>query len=93
MVLGDGAFVMLLAEPFFKGFTKKQLCDARTTVEGLFAIDAESRAAVDALVEHAVKLGATPAGEKQDHGFMYMRSFDDLDGHTWEVFWMDPAHA
>jgi predicted lactoylglutathione lyase len=93
MVLSDEAYVMLLSEPFFKSFTKKQLCDTKTHLEGLFAMSADNRAAVDSLVEQAVKAGAVPAGETQDHGFMYLRSFSDLDGHTWEIFWMDPAQA
>ncbi len=67
-----------------------RLCDSDTYVEALFAFSCKSRAEVDALVEQALGIGAKPASEPQDHGFMYVRSFCDLDGHHWEVMWMDP---
>lgn len=90
MVLSEEAFVMLLAEPFFKTFTKKEICDTRTHTEGMFALSCTSREEVDDLVKRALEAGGTPAMEPQDHGFMYGWSFYDLDGHHWEVFWMDP---
>ncbi len=91
MILSEEAFVMLLTEARFKDFTKKQICDTRTHTEGLFCISTGSRAEVDALVKNALAAGGTPALEPQDHGFMYNWSFYDLDGHHWEVMWMDPA--
>ena len=91
MVVSDKASVMLLHEPFFKTFTKRPICDTTTHTEGLFALSCASRAEVDDLVQKAVAGGGAPAMEPQDHGFMYARSFYDLDGHHWEVVWMDPA--
>jgi predicted lactoylglutathione lyase len=93
MIIGDEAFVMLLGEPFFKTFTRRELCDTSRQTEGLFALSCESRAEVDELVKKAVAAGATHAMDPQDHGFMYGWSFYDLDGHHWEVFWMDPKAA
>ena len=91
MILSDQSFVMLLAEPFFKGFTKRQIADTSTTTETLLALSADSREEVDALVRTAFDAGGVPAIDPQDHGFMYVRSFYDLDGHHWEICWMDPA--
>jgi predicted lactoylglutathione lyase len=90
MVVSDEAFAMLLAEPFFKTFTKRALCDTTKQTEGLFALSCESRAEVDELVEKAVAAGGQHAMDPTDHGFMYGWSFYDLDGHHWEVLWMDP---
>ena len=90
MVVSDAAFVMLLTEPFFKTFTQRALCDTNTHTEGVFALSCGSRAEVDALLEKAVAAGGTPAMPRQDHGFMLSTSFYDLDGHHWEVVWMDP---
>ena len=89
MVVNDDAYVMLLVEPFFKTFTKRQICDTKTQTEGLFALSAASREDVDRLVKTAVGAGGSYAVDKQDHGFMYGWSFYDPDGHHWEVFWMD----
>ncbi len=93
MLLSEHAFVMLLAEPFFQGFTKRKICDTATHTEALLAIDCPSRAAVDELVQKAFAAGGAPAMDPTDHGFMYGWSFYDLDGHHWEVFWMDPNAA
>ncbi|MFF3848434.1 VOC family protein [Streptomyces sp. NPDC002328] len=91
VVISDTIVAMLLTKPFYATFTKKEIADATKTSEVLIALSAESREKVDELVDRALSLGGSPAGETQDHGFMYGRSFDDLDGHTWEVVWMDPA--
>lgn len=91
MVVSDAAYVMLLLEPFFKTFTKRELCDTSTRTEGLFAVECTSRAEVDALVRKALAAGGSRAMDSQDQGFMYGSSFYDLDGHHWEVFWMDPT--
>ena len=91
MIVGEDAFVMLLVEPFFKTFTKRELCDTTRQTEGLFALSCGSRGEVDEMVRKAVSAGGRIASEPQDHGFMYGRSFYDPDGHHWEVFWMDPA--
>jgi predicted lactoylglutathione lyase len=93
MIVGDDAFVMLLTEPFFRRFTRRELCDTTTHTEGLFALSCASKAEVDDLVKAAVAAGGSHAMEPQDHGFMYGWSFYDPDGHHWEVFWMDPKAA
>jgi uncharacterized protein len=91
MVLGPDNYVMLLTEPYFQTFTTRKPCDTATGVEAILCISAESRTEVDELVNKALEAGATKAKDPQDHGFMYGWSFHDLDGHAWEVMWMDPA--
>jgi predicted lactoylglutathione lyase len=91
MEVGEDGFVMLLREPFFATFTRKARCDTSTHTEALLAVSCRSREEVDQLVEAALDAGGQPAMPAQEHGFMYGRSFYDLDSHHWEVFWMDPA--
>ncbi len=95
MVLSDTIHVMLLTHEKFAQFTSKKIADAKDTCQVLIALSAASRDEVDGLVAKAEAAGGRPdPGPKQDHGFMYGRSFEDPDGHTWEVFWMDvAAHA
>lgn len=90
MVVNEGAYVMLLAETFFRTFTQQQICDTATHTEGIFAFSCGSRVEVDELADKALATGGRHAMPPQDHGFMYCRSFYDLDGHHWEVFWMNP---
>src|SRR4029453_2319490 len=90
MIISEEAYVMLLHEPFFKTFTKKDICDTTTSSEGLFALSGSSKAEVDEMVKKAIAAGGTPAMDRMDHGFMYGWSFYDLDAHHWEVLWMDP---
>jgi predicted lactoylglutathione lyase len=89
MIIGDDAFVMLLVEDFFKAFTKKDLCDTATHTEVILAISAENREQVDDLVNRALAAGGQPSNDPMDQGFMYAWSFQDLDGHLWEVVYMD----
>jgi uncharacterized protein len=91
MIVSDEAFVMLLNQPFFKTFTKREVCDTSKYTEGLLALSCDSRTEVDEMVKKALAAGGQPAMDPQDHGFMYGWSFYDPDGHHWEVFWMDPA--
>jgi predicted lactoylglutathione lyase len=93
LVISDTIFAMLLTEPFFQTFTKKAIADTRKSTEVLICLSCESRAEVDELVAKAVKAGGTTPNEKQDHGFMYSHSFEDLDGHVWELVYMDPNAA
>ena len=93
LVLGDDNYAMLLTEPFFKTFTKRELCDPARQIEALIALSCESRTEVDELLTKALAAGGTSAAEPQDHGFMYSRAFLDVDGHQWEPFWMDPAQV
>jgi uncharacterized protein len=91
MLVGEDAYFMLMTAEKFRSFTKRPTGDAQRETSALFAITVDSRDEVDRLVEKALGAGATLASEPQDHGFMYVRSFYDLDGHHWEVFWMDPS--
>lgn len=91
MVISEDIFVMLLVEPFFKNFTKKEIADARKTTESIICLSAESREEVDEMVSRALAAGGTAPNEKQDQGYMYGHGFEDIDGHLWEVMWMDPA--
>lgn len=91
MIVSDQAYVMLLVEPRFAEFATKPVADARTTTEALICVSADSREGVDAFADAALAAGGSPAKDPQDFGFMYGRSFQDLDGHHWEVMWMDPA--
>ena len=93
MVLGEDNFVMLLVEKFFQTFTHQPIADARQVTEVIVCVSADSREAVDDLVARAVKGGATLPWPPKDHGFMYQHGYQDLDGHLWEVVWMDPAAA
>jgi len=90
MVVSDEAFVMLLTEPFFRTFTRREPCDTARYTEGLFALSCGSKAEVDEIVRRAIDAGGSHAMDAMDHGFMYGWSFYDLDGHHWEVLWMDP---
>lgn len=89
MILGENIFAMLLVEPFFQSFTSKPISNARETTEVLTCISCESREEVDALVAKALAAGGRAPNPKQDHGFMYGHGFEDLDGHVWELSWMD----
>ena len=91
MIVGEDIFVMLLVEPFFQGFIKKQICDASKYAEAIIGLSADSKAKTDEMADKAIKAGATAIGEPNDQGFMYSRSFQDLDGHLWEIFYMDPS--
>ena len=91
VVISDTIVAMLLSKSHYANFTKKEIADSTRTSEVLVCLSAESREKVDELVDKAIAAGGTATGETQDQGFMYGRAFDDLDGHTWEVMWMDPA--
>jgi hypothetical protein len=91
MIVGDNIFVMLLVEDFFKTFIKKEICDATKSTEVLLALSAESREMVDKMVSKAIEAGGTEPREPQDHGWMYGRSFEDVDGHIWEILYMDES--
>jgi uncharacterized protein len=93
MIIGGDAYVMLLTEAFFKGFTVRELSDPRKATEALYALSCDSRDEVDELVTKAIAAGGAQAKPPQDHGFMYAWSFLDIDGHHWEVFWMNPSHV
>ena len=93
MIISDTIYAMLLSEPFFKGFIpNKEIADTSKTKEVLTALSTDSRQQVDDMADKAIAAGGKQFREPEDHGFMYARSFEDLDGHVWEVIWMDPGH-
>ncbi|HYD80182.1 MAG TPA: VOC family protein [Paucimonas sp.] len=91
MVVSDSIYVMLLTESFFQTFTPKSIADASKVTEVLLCLSCESRARVDELVAQAVAAGGKTPRAPQDHGFMYNHAFEDLDGHIWELVYMDPS--
>lgn len=90
MIISDNIYVMLLTRPFFQTFTKKEIIDAHKAIECTIALSAESKDAVNEMVQKAAAAGATIPNEASDYGFMYQHSFEDLDGHLWEFAWMNP---
>jgi len=91
MVLNENAYSMLLTHAKFKAFAPKGIADATKSTEVLVALSCESRGQVDALVAKAVAAGGSTYSKPKDYGFMYGHGFQDLDGHVWEVFHMDPT--
>ncbi|MBK9457430.1 MAG: VOC family protein [Bacteroidetes bacterium] len=89
MIISENIYVMLLIESRFQEFTKKPVSDAKTSIEVTICLDAESREAVDTMVKNAVDAGGRIYADPMDHGWMYGHSFEDLDGHQWEVAYMD----
>lgn len=92
LVISEDIYSMLLTHEKFAEFSDKTIADS-TTVEALVAISVDSKAEVNRLVDAAIKAGAKEAKPPQDYGFMQLRSFLDLDGHHWEILYMDPAHV
>jgi predicted lactoylglutathione lyase len=91
MVIGENIYAMLLVEEMFETFTKKEISDAQKTTEVLLAVDADSRDKVNEMVRKAVEAGGSTYRNAEDHGWMYEHSFADLDGHQWEVLYMDES--
>src|SRR5258708_627980 len=93
MVISEDSFSMLLTHEKFKACPRKAICDATKSSEVLVALSCESRNQVDDLVRKAVAAGGKTYAAPKDYSFMYGHGFQDLDGHIWEVFWMDPANV
>jgi uncharacterized protein len=91
MIVGEHIFVMLLTHDKFKTFTPKAICDATKSTEVLVCLSTGSRAKVNEMVGKAVAAGGTTYNKPQDHGFMYGHGFQDLDGHIWELIYMEPS--
>jgi predicted lactoylglutathione lyase len=89
VVISDHIYVMIITHGFFQQFTPKAISDAHSTTEVLNSLELEDKASVNRFMDTALAAGATEARDVQDLGFMYSRSFNDPDGHIWEVFWMD----
>jgi len=90
LILGENIYAMLLVKDMFKGFTPKPLANAKESTEVLVCLSCESREEVDSLVAKALAAGGAAPRPPQDHGFMYGHAFEDLDGHIWELAYMDP---
>jgi uncharacterized protein len=94
IVFSDTIYAMLLTHDKYRHFTQRPIADAHKTSAVLLATSVESRSEVDSIVDRAAAAGGVAdPNPKQDHGFMYGRSYEDPDGHVWEVFWMDTAAA
>jgi predicted lactoylglutathione lyase len=93
MIIGEDNYVMLLTHAKFAEFTPRRICDSTQSTEVLIALDCQDRAEVDRMVAQALANGGTTYHEPRDYGFMYQHGFQDLDGHIWEVFYMDPNHV
>ena len=92
MVIDENIFAMLLVEKFFKTFIpNKEISDAKKNTEVLVALSVESRAKVDEMVKKAIESGGKEYRKAQDHGWMYGRAFEDVNGHIWETFYMDES--
>jgi predicted lactoylglutathione lyase len=89
MVFSDAIHVMLLTHDKFRQFTSKRIADAHETVQVLLALSCDDREGVDEITEKAIAAGGREARDKEDHGWMYGRAFEDPDGHTWEPSWLD----
>ena len=79
----------VLVEKFFRAFTKKTIIDAKKSAEVINSLSFDSKKEVDVIASKAIKAGAKMT-KSNDHGWMYQKGFEDLDGHLWEIFWMDP---
>ncbi len=89
MIANNDIFVMLLVEKFFKTFTKREICDTTKDTEVIIALSTESRENVDQRINKVIEAGGKESRAPQDHGWMYGRSFEDINGHLWEVIYMD----
>lgn len=89
VIIGADIYVMLLVEPYFQTFTKKDVADAAETAEMINALGVDSRQRVDELVDRALAAGGRQADAPRDLGFLYGRSFEDPDGHLWDVIYVD----
>ena len=90
LVLGEHHYAMLILTEFMTNFTAKPIHDASKATEVIVALQVETRQQVDELADRAAAAGAGPSKTLTQMDFMYVRNFEDLDGHLWEIFWMDP---
>ena len=91
MVISEDIYVMLLTHAKFKEFTPKAICDSTKSTEVLVCLSYESRDKVNDMVRKAVAAGGTTYTESKDYGFMYQHGFQDLDGHIWELIYMEAS--
>ena len=93
MIISEDIYAMLLTPAKFDSFAPKGRCDTQQSNEVMLALSCDSREEVMEFVQKAVAAGGTTYAEPSDYGFMYQHGFQDLDGHIWEVFYMDPSHV
>ena len=91
MIVGENMFVMLLVEKYFKTFTKKEITDTTKNTEAIVALSAQSKEEVDQVIKKVIDAGGSEPRDPQDYGWMYGRSFEDINGHIWEIFYMDES--
>jgi len=91
MILGEHMYAMLLEETYFKTFAPKEICAANKSTGVLVSLAVESREKVDELVDKVQASGGRDTSRSHAHGWMYGRSFEDIDGHSWEIFYMDES--
>jgi hypothetical protein len=91
MIISEDIYVMQLTQAKFKEFTPKAICDATKNTEVLLCLSCESRRQVDEFVSKAVAAGGIIYSDPKDYGFMYQHGFQDLDGHIWELIYMEPS--
>jgi uncharacterized protein len=94
MIINENIYFMLLTDNKFQSFIKdRTISDTSLTTEAIYTLSVDSREAVDAFLDKVIMAGGSPFREPEDYGYMYARSFTDLDNHIWEIFWMDQAHV
>ncbi|MEN9407821.1 MAG: hypothetical protein RLZZ455_1037 [Candidatus Parcubacteria bacterium] len=93
LVISENIYAMLLTPEKVKQFTKKTIVDSHTATEVAIALSCESKEEVDEMMEKVIAAGGIEARPVEDYGFMYLKSFEDPDGHIWEIFWMDPGYV
>ena len=91
LVISDEIYAMLLTHPKFKEFTQKEIVDTTKNIEVITALSFESREKVEEMMTKVLDAGGTEVPRSQDYDFMFLKAFEDLDGHTWEIFWMDES--
>lgn len=92
LVLGENFYAMLLEEPYFQTFITKPISNAKETTEVLLSLQLDTKEDVHRMVDKAIELGAREYNPPTDNGFMFQRVFEDLDGHQWEIAWMDETY-
>lgn len=91
MIIAEDIYAMLLTHAKFQEFTPKAICDATKSTEVLVCLSCENRQQVEDMVRKAVAAGGTTHAASKDYGFMYQHGFQDLDGHIWELIYMEPG--
>jgi len=91
LILGENIYAMLLVDNFFNSFTKKKIGDSSNSTEAIFALSTDSKEKVEEMLNNVISAGGIEPTEPQDYGWMYGRSFQDIDGHLWEIFYADES--